>query len=196
MGKKQPEKASRGAFTPYKADIDAWKEGTLTPRAKKLNALVDRGFRINHARRNAQVRFDEKMLNLFDSIAPSDQSLTIMSVDGMRRITKTRRSRTRGNANAYAAKAFIDEFIGEILSRKAVSQDEQNMTSFLKAVIQESKGRIMQTQTLVEFRRMQFEDTRLREAQRLLQDAFDVADSKVYFFCEVFDPNNKKWIGV
>ena len=192
--KTQPVKAKRGAFRPKKSDLEAYSDGTLTPHAKRLDAIIDRAFRFNDRRKNAVEKFEANMDSLFAKLVPDDQGISVISLDGKRRVTKSRHNVVKGNANAYRAKALIDEFVTEILHRKALSQDETNMASFLKNVIQESKGRILMTKPMVEFKRQAFTDPRLKEAQRLLNDAFDITESKVYYYCEVFDPETRKWL--
>ncbi len=192
--KREPESVKRGSFHPHKDDVTAFTNGELTAKAKRLNAIVDKAFRYNDARKKAVNNFETRMDNLFKTIITSEQGISVMSVDGTRRVTKSRKSNMKGNVNAFRAKALIDEFVSEILSRKAVSQDEINMTAFLKNVIQESKGRILMTKTMIDFKRQTFIDPRLQEAQKLLNDAFDVTDSKTYYYCEVFDEAAHKWV--
>lgn len=190
---KKAAKRERRRWRPLKADRDALDEGTLTPAAKRMNRAVDQAFRYHEQYVVSRSRYEERMRALYERVAgTSDKGVTVVSADMKRRVIFNRKSIVRGNQNAHMAKQLIDEFIGELLGSHAHSDDERNMATFLGGVIQETKGRIFMSRNLIEFRRMQFTDERLRQAQRLLVDAFDVVESKLYWYHETWD--GKSWV--
>jgi hypothetical protein len=171
-------------WRPKKEDRMALEVGELTTAAKKMNVVVDRAFGVTERYRKHEERYEEAMLAIYDRIAPQGKGLTIMSADGKRRVIYSHKNVVSGNQNAVEAKGLIDDYVTEMLSTAGLTSDERSMAEFLTSVITESKGSIKLTRNLVDFQRRKFEDPRLRKAQSLLRDGFDVAESKVYFYCE------------
>ena len=186
--------STRNQGVPLKADLDAYAEGRITPRARRMNRAVVRAFRYRDAILRATAQYEDKMRAIYDGYCSHDRGLTITNIECTKRVIFQKRQNVVGNANAYEAKRLIDEFIADLLKSKGATADEKSMAEFLAGIIQESRGKIVQTRRLTEFRRTQFSDTRLREAQNLLIDAFDVHDSKLYPICEVWDKEKSKWV--
>ena len=184
MSKKKKSKKGEEHWRPRKADREALSQGELTPAAKKMNRVVDQAFRANDTFKRAQERYGERMESIYEKVGSDDRGLTVMSADGKRRVIFSKKNVVVGNQNAHMARTLINEYTSEMLQRKNLSSDEMQMAEFLTGVITESKGRIMMTKNLVRFGRMKFEDKRLRDAQRLLKDGFDVSESKLYYYCE------------
>jgi hypothetical protein len=183
-GKAVAEKA-KPHWRPLKKDREAFAEGRLTPAAKKMNRMVSIAFSADSRRAKAQERYDATMDQLYAKVAgSSDKGVTIVSADMKRRVVFSKKNIVSGNQNAYMAKQLIDEYVREMLGRNTLGEDDRQMAEFLTNVVSESKGKIMLTRNLISFRRMQFTDERLIKAQKLLTDAFEVTETKLYSYCE------------
>lgn len=189
MSKKKAKAKDKRAphWRPRKEDRVALEQGDLTPAAKKMNQVVDQAFRATDTHAVATERYKERMLKIYNKLGAGERGVTVASADGTRRVIFSKKNVVVGNQNAHMARNLINEYVAEMLQRKNLSSDEMQMGEFLAGVIVEAKGRIMMTRNLVSFGRMKFEDKRLRDAQRLLRDGFDVTESKLYFYCEELD---------
>lgn len=189
--KKKKEKKERH-WRPQKADREAFQEGKLTPDARRMNQVVDQAFRAHAQHQKAEERYEERMQKIYDRIAPGDRGITVINASGDRRVVYQKKNIVAGNQNAYIAKGLIDEYVSEMLHRRSLSEDDRQMAEFLSNVITESKGRIMLTKNLVTYKRMRLEDKRLKKAQKLLDNAFDVTESKLYWYVEKLN-SKKEW---
>ncbi len=192
--KNKAEPRKKGAYTPNKVDVEAFAQGTLTPKAKKLNKVVDRAFRYHHWFLKALALYENRMRSLAESIGADKVGATVRSVDEQRQVVFQISHPKRGNANAKAAKVLIDEYVAEMLASKNTTEDQKRMAEFLSDVITESRGKILQTASMVKFGRTVFTDPRLKKAQVLLRDAFDVGAPKLAFYVSVLDEERDKFV--
>ena len=183
--------AKRGAWTPKKSDFDAFSNGILTPHAARIERIVNHAFEAHRKYVRAKRLYEERLEKLFSRVNPAGNAVRVVSVDGKKQVSWSQRRIVKGNLNAEEAAALIQEVTGELLERTAASDDEKALAVFLGGVIQRTKGRIVMNANLVAFSRLQFSDPRLVKAQRLLKDAFDVTEGKVYARFEVYNEEKK-----
>jgi hypothetical protein len=180
-----PEHApTKGHYVPHKEDREAFARGEITPRARRMNRIVDACFRTQERLRGAQTVYENAILGIFDKNSVAGRGFTAVSADGMRRVIIDRRNTVSGNQNAIEAKGLIDEYTAELLGRRSTNDDDRQMAEFLGSIVQESKGRILLNKRIIMFRRMKFTDERLVKAQKLLVDAFEVTESKMRMICQ------------
>jgi hypothetical protein len=187
-------KSKRGNWTPRKADVDAYREGRLTVNARRLERAVNEAFEAHRIYLRARKIYKRKLELLYTRLQPEGGGLRASSVDGSRQVTWSQRRIVKGNANAEKANGLIQEVAAGLLGSKAASDDERTLASFLQGVIQRSKGRIIMNANLVAFRRLKFSDARLVQAQRLLHDAFDVKEGRIYASFEVFESERGRFV--
>lgn len=181
------QQKKRGLWTPNRDDIEAFREGRLTTNAQRIERVVDQAFEAHRVFVRAKKRYEARLAALHERMDSAGGSIRAASVDGKRQVTWSQRRIVKGNANAERAGALIQDVAGELLGRTAASDDERTLATFLQGVIQRTRGRIIMNANLVAFTRLKFTDARLVEAQKLLRDAFDVSEGKVYACFEVFD---------
>lgn len=189
MGRKKAaepqEMKKRGQYSPTKADVEAFKNGNLTPLMKRNGRIIDAAARAFVARQKAQARFDREMEKLFATISPDGKGRTVTLPDDSLRFVISMEATVQGNYMAEQAEQLIGQYADELMTKRTLSEDERTFGQFLTSIIQRRRGAIRMTPALTEFLKKDFSDGRLREAQDLLRNGFDAKESKPRFYMMV-----------
>lgn len=199
MGRKKkaakPQEKKRGKFTPNKADVEAVANGDLNRDAKRRDAIVDKAVKVERTFLAAKAKRDAAMEKLHVSLGIENGAIVRNNKQTMQVVFQMH-SAKRGNANAERARGLINEYVDEMVGRSSLTGDERVMLAFLKGVVTESRGKIIMTKPMIDFKNMQLSDARLVEAQKLLGNAFDVSDPKLAVYVQEWDPKREKWLGI
>lgn len=185
--------SARGNHILLKSDIDAWKEGGRSPRARHNARVVEQAFRLRANVHKAQTNMDTRLNSVYSSYRDDGNGVTINHPDGLRRVMFKKSHPITSNENAERASVLLNDYY-ETMVMRTEDEDERNFLSFIASIIQRSKAGIRFNSQIKQFLIMQFKHPVLREAQRLLADGFDTKESKLKIYCQTWDAEGKEWI--
>lgn len=209
MGRKkaaEPQFTGRkGEFSPKKADVEAFKNGNLTPLMKRNCKIIDTVSKAFRARQKALDAFDRAMEKMFAVVSPDGKGRTVTLPDDSLRFVVSMDATVQGNYMAEQAELLIGQYADELMTKRTLSEDERTFGAFLTSIIQRRRGAIRMTPALTEFLKKEFSDPRLKEAQELLRNGFDAKETKPRFYMMVKDADgawkgakwseeSKKWV--
>jgi len=190
MAKKQ----KKGANRPRKSDVEAFESGVFTPLVKKIVSALSSAESAFRVRQMAEEKFQRKIDRIEKKLGAEATGTVATHPSGELRLVIQRNSRVKSNALAEEGARLVQDYAKELMDDVARTEDEKQFAQFLFGIVQRSKSQIRMNKNLAAFLKMQFTDKRLREAQQLFGQGFDVVDSKRGAYLQV--PNARgKWEG-
>jgi hypothetical protein len=185
--------STRGHHILLKDDVDAWKAGARSPRARRNARVVESAFNLRASVIRADQRMHERMTTVYGGYRDDGNGITINHPDGQRRVIFKKDHPISSNENAERASVILNEYLEGVIGGNS-DDDERNFMVFISGIIQRNKAGIRYNSQIKKFLLMQFRNPVLREAQRLLADGFEARESKLKIYCQVWNEEDKEWV--
>jgi len=185
--------SARGKHILLKDDVEAWKSGARSPRARRNARVVESAFHLRARVIEADQRMHARMNAVYGDYRDDGNGITVNHPDGLRRVVFKKDHPITSNENAERASVLLNEYLEEVIGGNT-DDDERNFMVFISGIIQRNKAGIRFNSQIKKFLLMQFRNPVLREAQRLLADGFEARESSLKIYCQVWNAEDKEWV--
>ncbi len=185
--KSPPPTSERGEHILMKADIDAWKSGAPTKRARRNERVINWVWKQLDRIAKIQQTIDSTLERVYNELTgklyeAAQGGMTLYHPDKKRRIMWEIKNLTVLNDNAERAIAIIQEFVDETRNsvNRKLSNDVAQFLEFLLSMQDRRRSTVKFTPQIAQFMRTKWRDPRLQQAAELLGEAFEPNRTKMY----------------
>ncbi len=183
----KPSASLRGEHIMLKDDIDAWKAGAPSKRAKRNARIIDGIWKLLQRIEKIQMKIESDLEFTYFGFTgkgyeKGTSGITLYHPDKTRRIQWEVKNINVLNENAERAISIIQEYVDDARRtlQKAVDSDMVQFLEFLLSMQDRRSSKVKFTPQLVQFMKTSWSDERLRMAAQLLNEAFEPNRTKMY----------------